>query len=221
MDPSATAAHPKYLKASYLAPQESLLKETRATKLYYFPGPIVLLLIFLGLDYLAESVRSSSLPAVPWLTGHLGMLPTINAYAPGTYLLVFFLFLTILGLLWLLVRYLRWITTVYAVSSARVIVQRGILSRDFDEIPISQVRGVDVHQSFFQRMLGYGTIRVSSEGGSSVGNEDWRGIPKPFQFQRLVESASQTQRSGVPWGGSPPTAAAPPGPGYLRPPGQM
>ena len=104
---------------------------------------------------------------------------------------LFFLFLVFLGLIRLLVRYFRWIRTVYAVTSRRVIVQKGILGRDFDEIPVLQVRGVDVHQSFFQRVLGYGTVRVSSEGGSRLGNEDWVGIPKPFRFQKLIENAAQ------------------------------
>ena len=36
---------PKLLKATYLADQEYLLEETRATKLFYFPGPILFTLI--------------------------------------------------------------------------------------------------------------------------------------------------------------------------------
>jgi hypothetical protein len=212
---------PRYLRASYMAPQESLLEETRATKLYFFPGPVLALLILFALDYGAQSVRSAgSLPAVPGITNAFSMLPTVDGYPPGTYLLVFFLLLTIIALLWLLVRYLRWITTVYAVTTSRVIVQKGILSRDFDEIPVTQVRGVDVRQSVLQRLLGYGTIRVSSEGGGgrSIGNEDWVGIPKPFNFQRLVEGATQNLRAPPTW--TPQPQAPPPSSGYLRPPGQ-
>ncbi len=104
---------------------------------------------------------------------------------------LFFALLLLLGLLRLVVRYLRWIRTVYAVTSHRVIVQTGILGKDFHEIPVTQVRGVDVKQSFLQRILGYGTVRVSSEGGTTLGNEDWKGIPKPFRFQKMIEDASQ------------------------------
>jgi len=108
------------------------------------------------------------------------------------------------GLLWLVIRYFRWITTVYAVTSRRVIIQRGILGKDFDEIPVGQVRGVDVHQTFGQRLLGYGTVRVSSEGGNRLGNEDWKGIPKPFRFQKLIENATAAQQTSpgpVQWTG--------------------
>ncbi len=72
-----------------------------------------------------------------------------------------------------------------------MIVQKGILGRNFDEIPVTQVRGVDVHQSAGQRFLRYGTLTVSSEGGSKLGNEDWEGIPRPFQFQKRIESATE------------------------------
>lgn len=185
---------PRLLRSALLADQEGLLRETRATALYFFPGPILVLVLLGILDYSAASVRYGW-GAFPGLTDAFSRLPTVSGDGPGTYLLIFFLFLTLLALVWLIVRYLRWITNVYAVTTNRVIVQSGILGRQFDEIPVGQVRGVDVRQSVLQRLLGYGTVRVSAEGGGgprSIGNEDWEGIPHPFDFQRLIESASQS-----------------------------
>jgi membrane protein YdbS with pleckstrin-like domain len=192
-----TGAHPRLLKATYLADREVLLEETRATALFYLPGPIFWLLVLALLDYAAYAVRNSSLPAFPYLTNLFSKGPTISGYGPGTYLLVLFLVLTLIGFLRLVYRYLQWIRTVYAVTSHRVIIQKGILGRNFDEIPIPQVRGIDVHQSILQRIFHYGTVRISSEGGARVGNEDWVGIPRPFQFQRLIESASQNLTAGA------------------------
>ena len=195
---------PKLLKATYLADSESLLQETRATKLFYFPGPVLFTLIF-GVIALAVANQLTShvpnwLPTVrTWLT-----LSNYVSSSLQTYLAYFWLLLFIIGLLWILVRYFRWIRTVYAVTSRRVIIQKGIFSKDFDEIPVQQVRGVDVHQSFGQRILGYGTVRVSSEGGTTIGNEDWRGIPKPFRFQKLIENATasgSTAPGPVQWSG--------------------
>ena len=168
------------LKADYLANQEVLLEETRATPLFYFPGPIAFLVIIgilaiiFGVSVGGRSIGSVSLGTV------------------GFYL---FLLLFVIGLIWLAARYLRWISTVFAVTNRRVIVQRGILSRNLDEIPVQQVRGVDVHQSVWQRLLGYGSIRVSSEGGRSLGNEDWEGIPQPFRFQKIIENATVSRES--------------------------
>jgi len=195
---------PKLLKATYLGDQEYLLEETRATKLFYFPGPILWTLFFGLLALLAAPAATSWIPtlsstATTWLT-----LSNYLSADVQKYLAYFWAILFLIGLLWLLIRYFRWIRTIYAVTSRRVIVQKGILGKDFDEIPISQVRGVDVRQRFGQRILGYGTISVSSEGGNRLGNEDWKGIPKPFRFQKLIENATQAQQttsSPVQWTG--------------------
>jgi membrane protein YdbS with pleckstrin-like domain len=188
---SASRTMPKLLKATYLADEEFLLEETRATKLYYFPGPILWILIF-GLALLFTAAYDYGWTGLQW-----GAWNTFLSYlgSPGSSALhwteVVLVFLELFGLLWLAYRGLMWTRTVYAVTSNRVIVQKGILSKDFHEIPVSQVRGVDVHQSFGQRILGYGTVRVSSEGTSALGYEDWKGIPKPFRFQKMIEDAGQ------------------------------
>ncbi|MGP8158779.1 MAG: PH domain-containing protein [Thermoplasmata archaeon] len=194
---------PKLLKATYLADQEGLLEETRATKLFYFPGPILWTVVF---GFLTLFTATSIAPWIPTFSTWALTTFTLSSYIPAKYLAYFWLVLFLIGLLWLLIRYFRWITTVYAVTSRRVIIQRGILGKDFDEIPVTQVRGVDVHQTFGQRVLGYGTVRVSSEGGKSLGNEDWKGIPKPFRFQKLIENATQNQQMApgpVQWAGPP------------------
>ncbi|HLM91205.1 MAG TPA: PH domain-containing protein [Thermoplasmata archaeon] len=190
---------PKLLKATYLADQEYLLDETRATKLFYFPGPFFFTLIF-GVLALITKGSSIGFNTDQW-PGILSNVPSnLQAYVGDLFTLLF-----LIGLLWLLIRYFRWRSTVYAVTNRRVIVQHGIFSRDFDEIPVTQVRGVDVHMSFGQRILRYGTIRVSSEGGSRVGNEDWLGIPKPFKFQKIIENAQQgAYQPVVPAGTVPP-----------------
>lgn len=184
---------PRLLKATYLADGEQLLRETRATRLYYFPGPVFWFILVLIFDYVALSVRYPSWPQLGGLSSAFSKFPTVGGSSPGSYLVIIGLILTIIVLLWITIRFLRWATNVYAVTTSRVILQRGILGRDFDEIPIAQVRGVDVHQSVGQRILRFGSVTVSAEGGSgrSIGNEIWHGIPKPFEFQRLVENATQ------------------------------
>ena len=193
MSASVPRTMPKHLKATYLADQESLLEETRATGLFYFPGVVLWLLFWGVLSYL------SAAEIYGW-AGQVGAYSTLVSKLPVNdhYVLYALLFLELIGLVWLFVRYLRWVSTVYAVTTRRVIVQRGILGRDFDEIPVLQVRGVDVHQTVGQRLLGYGTVRVSAEGLGKVGNEDWVGIPKPFRFQKLIEGAATNLQPGGP-----------------------
>ena len=207
---STSAAHPvpKLLRSASLADGEEIRAETRATPLYYFPGPIFALLLILGLDYSATASVYSWLRAMPGLTPFFRGFPTIGGVSGATYVLGFFLLLTVGVLLLLLVRYFMWIRTVYAVTSSRVIIQKGVFSREFHEIPVAQVRGIDVYQTFFHRLFGFGTLRVSSEGGGRVGNEDWVGVPDPFNFQRVIETASQ----GISRGQVPPMAAPPASP---------
>jgi len=205
--PWASKRMPHLLKATYLADQEFLLEETRASKLLFFPGPVAWSVVFGLLTYFTLGIWKG-FPTIGPYAHALGALAKAVHLAKGTlasYLGLFFAVLLLVGLVWIGVRYVRWIRTVYAVTSRRVIIQRGILGRNFDEIPVTQVRGVDVHQTVGQRILGYGTIRVSSEGGTRVGNEDWEGIPKPFKFQKWVENA--TEAIETPGGGGPPPAS--------------
>lgn len=182
---------PKYLKAAYLSAGEGLLRETRATRLYYLPGPIVLLLLIGLAEYVVAAARWGW-PGVPGaLTGPLAGLPVVAGHSLLTLLADGLALLSLVALLWLVVRYLRWLETVYAVTTNRVIVQRGILSRDFDEIPVTKVRALEIHQSAGERILRYGTIRLTSEGESRIANEAWKGIPRPWEFQKLVDAAAQ------------------------------
>jgi hypothetical protein len=182
------STRPRLVKAAYLSPGETVLRESRATRLYFLPGPILLLLIFGALVYAAYS--PSWLPTFPWLASTFSTLGSHSSTALH-YVQLLLLLLLLISLIFLLVRYLKWMRTVYAVTTNRVIVQRGIVGRDFDEIPVIKVRAVDVHQTAFDRLLGFGTIRISSEGDNRIANEAWRGVPKPWEFQRLVDAAAQ------------------------------
>lgn len=184
---------PKHL-SNYLAQGEVLYVETRSTKLFYFPGPVLALIILLAIDYSAAAAKYGWSP-FPGLTALFKMLSS----AALQYALFGLGLVTLLVLLWLLVRWVLWIRTVYAVSNHRILIKRGIASRDIDDIPMNQVRGVDVHQTVGQRLLRYGTVKVSAEFGTdrSIGNEDWKGIPNPFQVQRTIETVMQNLQNPV------------------------
>jgi membrane protein YdbS with pleckstrin-like domain len=186
----------KLLKSTYLAENEALLRETRATRLFYFPGPVVGLLFFSAILYTGAAAFFSFLPAVWPITQAIEKGASLPFYK---YAVLGLLGLIVFGfILWILVRYFRWISKVYAITSNRVIVQSGIVGRDFEEIPLNQIRGVDVRQTGWERLLRFGSVYVSAERGAMVregidpmGNEEWKGIPRPFDFQRIIEAATQ------------------------------
>jgi PH (Pleckstrin Homology) domain-containing protein len=183
---------PKLIRSSLLSRDEGLLRETRSSKWSFFPGPILATLFFSLLGY-ASAAAYFGWPAFPYVTQGILNLGSPGGLSVSKFLALFFLVATLFSLLWMLIRWMEWTRTVYAVTTSRVMIQRGIFSREFDEIPISQVRGVEIHQRLFQRMLGYGTVRVTSEALNRIANVAWKGIPKPFDFQRLINGAAGKQ----------------------------
>lgn len=196
--PATPAREPQLLKPAFLSADESLLEETRASRWLYLPGPTVWTVAFLLLAYLtwAPSVGLPAVSAYRELLSGFASFATIDDATFRLLTTVVLLLLVAVGLLWLIVRFVRWTRTIYAVTDRRVLVQRGILGRDLEEIPVDQVRAVEVTQSFGHRLLGYGTVSVSSEGGSgALGRGDWPGIPRPFRFQKLIEDARAAARA--------------------------
>ncbi len=195
------------VRRRHLAPGEVVVAETHTSRWLAFPAPVALTAALGVLTYGAAAAVWSFLPALPWLT------PAFAGLSGwwGAHVYVFYLFAGLTGAsaVWLAVRYVEWWSRVYAVTDHRVLLQRGFFYRAVDEIPVDQIRGVDAFQSFVQRIFRFGTVRVSSEGGrrGSIGNEDWRGIPRPLDFQRTIEA--MVQAHSLPHL-LPPAAAPPP-----------
>lgn len=205
--PSPPPRAPRLVKAAFLADRERLVEETRASRLLYFPGPIAWTVVFLLLAYLTWA-PAAGLPSFSAFRSAVDQLASLAGADVGTTRLLItlvFLLVAAVGILWLMVRFVRWTRTVYAITDRRVLVQRGILGRDLDEIPVAQIRAVEVVQNARQRLLGYGTVTVSSQAGTkALGHGDWRGIPRPFRFQRLIEDARGSPPSTVPSSAAPP-----------------
>jgi uncharacterized membrane protein YdbT with pleckstrin-like domain len=73
----------------------------------------------------------------------------------------------------------------FAVTSRRVIIKTGWISRRTIELNMSKVESVEVAQDIFARMLGYGTITVIGTGGT---REPFSLINDPLGFRRAVQS---------------------------------
>ena len=60
--------------------------------------------------------------------------------------------------------WLRWITTHYVVTTARLIIRDGITDRRRRDIPLVWLRNVSIDQSLAGRLLGSGTLLIDSAG---------------------------------------------------------
>lgn len=88
--------------------------------------------------------------------------------------------------LWLLVRYVMWATTNFAVTSHRIIFRNGVLSRRGVEIPLERVNNVNFYQSLFERLIGAGDLLIESAG--TGGQQQFSDIKHPERVQNLIHA---------------------------------
>jgi len=82
------------------------------------------------------------------------------------------------------VPYLRWRTTHYVVTSHRVMVRRGILTKRGKDITLSKITDVSFEQTLLDRIIRSGSLHIESAGDSP--DENLRYIPRSNEVQQLV-----------------------------------
>jgi uncharacterized membrane protein YdbT with pleckstrin-like domain len=145
---------------------------------WYFAGPAWSLLgsIVLGVVVLAKTDEGTNARKV------LGVLALI---------------LLVVTAIWLIVRYLKWLTTNFVITSNRLIFRQGVIGKSGVEIPLERVNNVNFNQSVFERILGAGDLLI--ESGGEDGQQRFTDIRKPAQVQNLIHAQMEghfQQRAG-------------------------
>lgn len=100
--------------------------------------------------------------------------------------------------IWSFVPYLQWKNTGYVLTTHRFTISTGVLNKSTDEIPMAKVNTVSSDQTFFERILGCGTLTVESAGDR--GQIALRDIPHLQDVRtdlfRLLEDASDGDIDG-------------------------
>ena len=78
----------------------------------------------------------------------------------------------------------RWLTTHYVVTTHRVLVRRGVLTKTGKDITLSKITDVSFERTLLDRLTGSGTLRIESAGDSP--DETFRSIPRSDQVQQLI-----------------------------------
>jgi len=116
-----------------------------------------------GRDFLAsrEGVQLANefLRAVAPVLGPNGVKTLENVAAPAGVVLLFLIFGLPLAWAWI-----RRSTTILAVDGRQIIWRRGVIARDITQVEIGEIVGVNVSQSLFGRLFGYGTVDVETRG---------------------------------------------------------
>lgn len=100
---------------------------------------------------------------------------------------------------WVLWPFLNWFTSKYVVTNERILTQHGVIRRYGRTMPLSRVNDVSFDHGLIDRMLGCGTLVVSSAG--ELGQLVLDDVPRVERVQReiyrLVEDEHDRARATV------------------------
>ena len=127
--------------------------------------------------FFAEAATSFAVSGVLWLF-------VIGQENPKTYLTYPIGVIALGALVWLFVRYLKWRTTYFVITSDRLIYRHGVIAKAGIEIPLERVNNVNFKQSIFERLIGAGDLLI--ESGGEDGQQRFSDIAKPAKVQNLI-----------------------------------
>jgi uncharacterized membrane protein YdbT with pleckstrin-like domain len=81
-------------------------------------------------------------------------------------------------------RLIWWLTSTFAVTTDRVIHREGFIAKRSMEIPLEAINDVRFEQGIWARMVGAGTLRISS--ASEFGTNSFTHIRHPEEVQRTI-----------------------------------
>jgi len=81
-------------------------------------------------------------------------------------------------------------TSEFAITTKRVIIKVGLISRRTLEMNLSKIETVNVDQSILGRILNYGSITIIGTGGT---REVFGDISNPMQFRRAFQEIDVAQ----------------------------
>jgi uncharacterized membrane protein YdbT with pleckstrin-like domain len=111
-------------------------------------------------------------------------------------------------------RLVWWFTSIFVVTTSRVIHREGFIAKRSMEIPLDKINDVRFEQGIFERIMGAGTLVIQS--ASETGRNEFSFIRHPEEVQREIYRTSEadqhhTLRSAAAAASS--TPAPPPMPG--------
>ena len=111
---------------------------------------------------------------------------------------IIFIGAAIIVILWTIRPFLRWLTTDYVFTDRRIIVRRGIITRQGKDMPLSKINNVSFEVPALGRVLNYGALQIQSAGeNDGLTIED---VPDVEEIQRqiyeFIEADDARRRSG-------------------------
>jgi Bacterial PH domain len=210
---SLAPGHSRLLRRHFLGSDERVILETHPSKWWYFWWPAIAAVFVAFFDYVVATRVYSGLPPSNWMATlpDPGLIPWTNL------LLTFSIMFTVGWVFWFGREFYLWVAQTYVVTDDRVVEQTGIIRHVIQEIPIRQIRDIDVFQNSLKaRVCRYGNLRFKSLSeiespehtvefyrlastydpedpeAKKTGVEWWVGVPNPFRIERVVEDETRS-----------------------------
>lgn len=88
-----------------------------------------------------------------------------------------------IGIILLLIAFIRYQTTELAITNKRIIAKFGLIRRKTIEMNIGKIESIQVEQSILGRMCDYGSLVISGAGNPQTPISD---VANPMNFRRRV-----------------------------------
>jgi len=169
------AAVPNCFPREYIATGEQVIYETRPSIVPYILRGIIWLIIGLILE---------------------GSFAGLGVYAIDFFFGIFFILFPLLSIL---VGFLEWRNTAFAITDKRILQSRGIFSRATNDCAHGKVQSVTLRQGVFDRIFGYGHLAFPTAGMSVIsrsavlraGGVWWTGVRDPVNTRRFVQEVTE------------------------------
>jgi uncharacterized membrane protein YdbT with pleckstrin-like domain len=120
-----------------------------------------------GKDLVLPVLGLVLLAAITWVS--MAFMPA--SWRPaGTWALA--AVVAVLFVIIVLVPFLRWRTTTYTLTDRRVITRKGIINKSGHDIPLSRINNVTYQRSLLDRVLGCGTLQLTTAAEAPVTLDD-------------------------------------------------
>lgn len=172
----------KLIPRKFLSSDERVIFEARPSAwLHMKAGGFTMLIGLVALVVFAWKWIPSA-PDIPYITS------AMDNSSYGNYVWYAFGAIFVLCVIYFGAKWLQWSSTVYAATDERIIKQKGILNKTYEDIPLTMITNIDLAQSLGKRALGYGTMIFSVQGlGNRKADMVWEAVPDPMTVRRKLQ----------------------------------
>jgi membrane protein YdbS with pleckstrin-like domain len=144
-------------------------------------------------DYVSQSLASGERvlyrTRLHWIMLAPGILLTLVVIAAGVAMFWVYepvaIALLVVAVLIAVVQYLKYVSSEFAVTDARVLIKVGWIRRRSIEVLVAKVESIVVDQGIAGRILDYGTVVITGTGGT---RETFDGIASPLELRERVQA---------------------------------